>query len=39
MAVPIFMIISGYVYAYSYQKNKINSIGEAYLLKNWINKE
>ena len=34
MAVPIFMIISGYVYALSYKRNRIEQIKEAYLLKN-----
>lgn len=38
MAVPVFMIISGYMYAVSYKKNNINSIGDAYLAKNIINK-
>lgn len=38
MAVPIFMIISGYVYALSYNKHNISNMGEAYLPKNIINK-
>lgn len=38
MAVPVFMIISGYVYALSYKRNGINQMGEAYLLKNVISK-
>lgn len=38
MAVPIFMIISGYVYALSYKRNRIEQIKEAYLLKNVVGK-
>lgn len=38
LAVPVFMIISGYTYAVSYKKNNINSIGDAYLAENIINK-
>lgn len=38
MAVPLFMIISGYVYAFSYRKNKIECFSEAYLPKNVIPK-
>lgn len=30
MAVPVFMILSGYVYAISYEKHNILSIGQAY---------
>ena len=30
MAVPIFMIISGYVYAISYHRNKVESFSDAY---------
>ena len=30
MAVPVFMIISGYVYAISFEKHNITSIGQAY---------
>ena len=33
MAVPLFMIISGYVYAASFERNKISEIGQAYKLK------
>ena len=36
MAVPIFMIITGYVYSKSYEKNKINSFTEAYSTINLI---
>ena len=32
MAVPMFMIISGYVYAISFERNKISEIHEAYAL-------
>ncbi len=38
MAVPVFMIISGYVYALSYKKMELTRWGEAYLLKNVISK-
>ena len=38
MAVPIFMIISGYVYAISYKKHNIANISAAYSLKNIDNK-
>ena len=38
MAVPIFMIISGYVYALSYKRNQVTSIGDAYSIKNVISK-
>lgn len=38
MAVPIFMIISGYVYAASYESNNITSFSEAYAPKFLINK-
>ena len=38
MAVPIFMIISGYVHAKSFTKKNIATIGEAYTLKNTIGK-
>lgn len=38
MAVPVFMIISGYVYAHSYRNHKILCVGDAYLLKNTLNK-
>lgn len=33
MAVPFFMIISGYVYASSFERNKITHISEAYTLQ------
>lgn len=33
MAVPIFMIISGYVYANSFERKEIRSIGQAYTLR------
>ncbi|MCH5265352.1 MAG: acyltransferase [Lachnospiraceae bacterium] len=33
MAVPIFMILSGYVYANSFERKGISSIGQAYQLK------
>lgn len=36
MAVPILMIISGYVYALQYTRNNIQSFSDAYELKNWI---
>lgn len=32
MAVPIFMIISGYVYAFSFKRNQVNELKEAYRL-------
>lgn len=38
MAVPIFMIISGYVYSISYEAHKITSIGRAYCLDYVIDK-
>ena len=38
MAVPMFMIISGYVYSFSYRRNTIESIGMSYYPKNIINK-
>ncbi len=38
MAVPIFMIVSGYVYTLSYKKNQIEKVEDAFLLKNIINK-
>ena len=38
MAVPVFMIISGYLYAKSYKKKEISNIGSAYLLENILNK-
>ena len=38
MAVPMFMIISGYVYSLSFEKHKINTIGKAYSLNNVLNK-
>ena len=34
MAVPVFMIISGYVNSLSYQRKRISSFGDAYSLKN-----
>lgn len=37
-AVPIFMIISGYVYAYSYRRHGITCLSEAYLPANIVNK-
>ena len=36
MAVPVFMLISGYVYALSYKRNGIEQVEEAYLLKNVV---
>ncbi len=33
MAVPVFMIISGYVYALSYKRNRISSLKDAYEYK------
>ena len=38
MAVPIFMIVSGYVYACSFTKKNIENLSEAYKLKNIVNK-
>lgn len=38
MAVPIYMIISGYVYSLSYRKRNIDKICEAYLLRNTVDK-
>lgn len=38
MAVPVFMIISGYVYAASFERKQINSIESAYKLKEIVNK-
>ncbi len=38
MAVPIFMILSGYVHSLSYKKHEINTLSDAYDLKNTINK-
>lgn len=38
MAVPIFMIISGYVYACSFRKNEIENIEKAYELKFIVSK-
>lgn len=38
MAVPMFMIISGYVYSLSFEKHKINTISKAYSLNNLLNK-
>lgn len=38
MAVPVFMILSGYVYNFSYRKRNINNIGEAYALSNIVDK-
>lgn len=38
MAVPIFMIISGFVYSKSYAKHGIVTLGNAYHLKNVLNK-
>lgn len=38
MAVPIFMIISGYAYTLSYQKRMISCAADAYSLKNTIDK-
>ncbi|MBE5867367.1 MAG: acyltransferase [Lachnospiraceae bacterium] len=37
-AVPLFMIISGYVYAISYKKQGIHCLSEAYLPRNIVNK-
>ncbi len=38
MAVPIFMIISGYVYAKSYSRKSIDTLKEAYSPRNMVNK-
>ena len=38
MAVPVFMLISGYQYALSYKRNGIQKIEQAYLLKNVVGK-
>lgn len=38
MAVPVFMIISGYVYAISYERHDISSIGRAYHIDYVIDK-
>ena len=38
MAVPIFMIITGYVYTKSYQKNEMNTLGKAYSLANILSR-
>lgn len=38
MAVPVFMIISGFVYSKSYETHKIESVEEAYALPNILNK-
>lgn len=38
MAVPVFMIISGYVYAISYEKRDISSISQAYQIDYVIDK-
>ncbi|MBQ7715298.1 MAG: acyltransferase [Clostridia bacterium] len=38
IAVPIFMIISGYLYSLSFQKHEIDTIGKAYRLKTVLNK-
>ena len=38
MAVPVFMIISGYVYSFSYKRNSINRLEDAYLMKNTLSK-
>ncbi len=38
MAVPLFMIISGYVYAFSYKKHNIKCTSDAYELKGILSK-
>ena len=38
MAVPIFMIISGYVYSLSFQRHDVNCISKAYGVKNTLTK-
>lgn len=38
MAVPVFMIVSGYVYASSFHKNGINSVSRAYQFENIFSK-
>ncbi len=38
MAVPLFMIISGFVYSESYKKHNITSFEEAYAISNVLNK-
>lgn len=36
MAVPIFMLISGYVNTLSYNRKQIKSFADAYAVKNWL---
>lgn len=38
MAVPVFMVISGYVYTKSFRKNQIFSLGSAYSIDNILGK-
>ena len=38
MAVPMFMVISGYVYSRSYNRNEIRTLSECYSFKNILNK-
>lgn len=38
MAVPLFMMISGYAFVRSFQKSKINSLSDAYSVKNVLPK-
>jgi len=38
MTIPIFMIISGYVFCLSFDKSNLSGIEEAYKPKNWLNK-
>ena len=38
MAVPLFMIVSGYVYAFSFRKHKIEKICDAYAPKSLVSK-
>lgn len=36
MAIPIFMLISGYVNGLSYKRKEIKSLDEAFSVKNWL---
>lgn len=38
MAVPVFMIISGYVYALSYKRHNVERLKDAYTIENMLNK-
>ncbi|MCR4798017.1 MAG: acyltransferase [Lachnospiraceae bacterium] len=37
-AVPVFMIISGYVYSLSYQRKQVSSLNDAYRFDLWVEK-